>query len=779
MYRSISFCKLAPSGFYFYYLVVSYTLMSQIQLVVVYFMGFVLVFLSPFIQPLQAQQQNEEPKVFSRASENFKLIAPLGLLDDARADTILGGFEYAWDVYANTWKLNKPTFQKDNRITIQIKNGPKVGGSFRWGSEVDTPYFELVLVSHDGSLLPRYDLFTYIQLFFAFQYDYKPHQNFKHKWFKEATAVAAGHMVLEKKTGNPEFKALHYADQILKIFKEKELLLGEPTPGNLLIYFIQNKDSNRLKNILENFPENSTDMETLLNLLDPPPSDVAREGEVFSDATKEMSKDVFRQEDVKERATTLLNEFVVSLINSREYGVGTLTEAHSFDINKHIKNGLIGSYNSSGQFQPIKLVEGIPLMTAQVAQLKLKQEMKARLLESKMIEEDDSLFFSVSIDPPKKFVTKDNVLKGNTLIQGDEGSYHVDSYVNETEPMSFIMSAIMDKYSENSTVNVAGIIGEPPYLQKIEVKTEGNVIYHAEWIKGKDGTKTRTVHASNASVLKDKKHAVLHVTLKFSRHLADIPLCRVGGNFMFLKPSSDNGLSYEGEGEIDISGHETLPIQVEGHDKRGMQLNSHPEHKFGIQDFKMIGYVPGVDQNHEIRVGEKEVACENLIRLADEYAEKANAAGKAATDEVGRYIGELYNKPMPPRLATREAERQRAQAEWNKQEEEGLASDRQQNARNSNAFCYQTAASYLMILVVNVRNGQDELSNDEKKQCLERMKEVGGFYNQPLSKICPPTNEARAWCTPEKDAYPGGGLDICPSDISAICSYTKAQCDPS
>ncbi|HLD73319.1 MAG TPA: hypothetical protein VJB34_00250, partial [Bdellovibrionota bacterium] len=131
------------------------------------------------------------------------------------------------------------------------------------------------------------------------------------------------------------------------------------------------------------------------------------------------------------------------------------------------------------------------------------------------------------------------------------------------------------------------------------------------------------------------------------------------------------------------------------------------------------------------------------------------------------------------RLATRQAERQRAQAEWNKQEEEGLASDRQQNALNSNAFCYQTAASYLMILVVNVRNGQDELSNEEKKQCLEEMKKVGGHYNRRLSKDCPPTSDSRAWCTPEKDAYSGGGLDICPSDIQAICFYTKDQCDPS
>ena len=123
--------------------------------------------------------------------------------------------------------------------------------------------------------------------------------------------------------------------------------------------------------------------------------------------------------------------------------------------------------------------------------------------------------------------------------------------------------------------------------------------------------------------------------------------------------------------------------------------------------------------------------------------------------------------------------RERAKAEWKIGQEESLASRRQQNALSSQSFCYQNAETYLIALVSNVRDGQEALSSDEKKQCMERMKEVGKFYNQRLSKICPPTPESREWRVPEMDAFDGGGLDVCPSEIQAICSYTKAQCDPS
>ena len=689
---------------------------------------------------------------------------------------ILNEMEYALDVYVKRWKYRYPTCGGDTRCHIKVypwKEGMPEG-EYVYDVEFEegdgkSREFRLNWINFYLNV-SEYDSYEnafaiYHELFHAVQESYISKWEHDLSWFRESTANAATHGILKLRNLPDNWLPFHVYE-ILKSFKYNYPEDQPDLKYNWALFFIFLKKEyeyiDNIKKVWEKLAPRETGTERHAFF-----RDLARlnpsETEVLQTRNREAFSNVFQR-------------FAMSLILDPNYGAGSYISHDLISTLDDRQNGeyvfkkseYLGLFRDFDAEKEVLIPAELSIYgeTAKIINLKTSVDSSP----------NDSLLFFIQSDT--EGFLRHNLVLGDEIMTSADGFYRIDNYNRERRPMYLVISNIEEQPRK---VKFTGMIGEPPYLEKVIVKHEGNIIYQAEWMKTESGEKSFEIHVNNTTPLKDKEIVNLFFTLVFSRKIEPTPSCRVNNTQLDLK--GDYGAhpteTYYGQIDIDLKVKEnkTLRLFVEGKDMRDLKLNSRPTHRISIQDSKIVGYVPGADQNHEIRVGEKEVACEKLIRLADEYKEKANAAGEAAIDEEGRYIRELYSKPMPPRLATREAERQRAQAEWNKQQEKSLASQRQQNALNSNAFCYQIAETYLMALVVNVRKGQDELSNEEKKQCLEEMKKVGGFYNKRISKICPP--DARAWCTPEKDAYEGGGLDECPSDIQAICSYTKAQCDPS
>ena len=167
--------------------------MPSLHFIVVCFAGFVLTFLNPFIQSLQAQEApfdgytpipDEKPASkgpswgghtggtgdasldafptspwLAKRSKHFEIFVEPA--HEGRADQILAELEYAWTFYAEKLNLKPPGFHKhflSDTIAIFLTGGTgssMPGGKFVFGSEVPYPYFELTLLSRDGHFLPH------------------------------------------------------------------------------------------------------------------------------------------------------------------------------------------------------------------------------------------------------------------------------------------------------------------------------------------------------------------------------------------------------------------------------------------------------------------------------------------------------------------------------------------------------------------------------------------------------------------------------------------------
>ena len=270
-------------------------------------------------------------------------------------------------------------------------------------------------------------------------------------------------------------------------------------------------------------------------------------------------------------------------------------------------------------------------------------------------------------------------------------------------------------------INLAGIIGEPPYLKEVIVKHEGKIIYHAEWMKAESGGKNFQNHIRETTALKDKDVVNLEFKLTFSRKLNERPVFRADNQEITLSPIENDDYSYVGRKEFNIGNETTvLQLSVGGKDLRGLKLNSQPGGKIGIENLKIMGYVPDEDTNHVIRIARTQDACDRLTtkfsEKLQEYATKTHDLQAEIMDDVsaGRGINpEKYRKKQ----ITEEIQ-----------------------------FCYQRVVGYINVII----GTGDTLPQADRDAC-------EGLYQQYAAKLKELNAEAKE----------------CPY----VCDYTYEHCE--